>query len=138
MVALSSISAKLEENEIVDCSPSNKTPVLLNSSAEGDLLSDLSAGGASQLQSCSIGLDSNDLGTSGCGSNIDHEDLILCQLSNLGLLSIGSLDTEQATQQEVVDFDLGVNSGKLSTKTEDETDQTIGTAKSWVDAGSNT
>lgn len=105
--------------------------MLLNSSADGNLLSDLCAGRAGQAELSSIGLDTQNLSTSGSGTNVNHQNLILSQLGNLGLLAIGSLDTQQAAEQEVVDLDLGVDSRQAATVAKDETDQTISTAK-WL------
>ena len=118
--------------------PSNKTPVLLDSSAHGDLLANLCASRAGELQLGGIVLDGDDLGTSGGGTNVDHEDFVLCELGDLGLLAVGGLHTQKSPEQEVVDFDLGVDLGKLALETKDETNETIGTAKSGVDAGTDT
>lgn len=101
--------------------------MLLDSSADGNLLSNLRAGGAGQAELGSIGLDTQNLSTSGSGTNVNHQNLVLSQLGNLGLLAIGSLDTQQAAEQEVVDLNLGVDSGQAATVAEDETDQTIST-----------
>ena len=67
-----------------------------------------------------------------------YQNFILRKLGNLCLLAIGRLDTEQSAEKEVVDLDLGVNVGEVSAETEDETDQTIGTAERRVDPGTNT
>jgi hypothetical protein len=112
--------------------------MLLDSAGKGNLLANLGTGRAGKLESGGIGLDGDDLGTSGGGTNVDHEDFVLCELGNLGLLAIGGLDTEQTTEQEVVDLDLGVDGGELATETKDETDQTIGTAEGGVNTGTNT
>jgi hypothetical protein len=47
------------------------------------------------------------------------------------LLAIGSLDTQQAAEQEVVDLDLGVDSRQATTVAKDETDQTVSTVE-WL------
>jgi len=112
--------------------------MLLDSAGKSDLLANLGTGRAGKLKSGGIGLDGNDLGTSSGGTNVDHEDFVLCELGDLGLLAVGGLDTEQTTEQEVVDFDLSVDGGELATETKDETDQTIGTAESGVNASTNT
>lgn len=101
--------------------------MLLDSSADGNLLSNLRAGGAGQAELSSIGLDTQNLSTGGSRTNVNHQNLVLSQLGNLGLLAIGSLDTQQAAEQEVVDLNLGVDSGQAATVAEDETDQTIST-----------
>jgi hypothetical protein len=69
---------------------------------------------------------------------ISYQNFVLRQLGNLRLLAIGGLDTEQSAEKEVVDLNLGVNVGEVSAETEDETDETIGTAKRRVDASTNT
>ena len=137
MVALFDVSIYFMRSSRFDL-PSNKTPMLLDSAGKGDLLADLGTGRAGELKSGGIGLDGDDLGTSGGGTNVDHEDFVLCELGNLGLLAIGGLDTEQTTEQEVVDLNLGVDSGELATETQDETDQTIGTAEGGVNTSTNT
>jgi hypothetical protein len=103
--------------------------MLLDSSANGNLLTNLRAGRAGQAELGSIGLDTQDLSTGGSGTNVNHQNLILSQLGNLGLLAIGGLDTEQAAEQEVVNLNLGVDSREAATVAKDETDQTISTAK---------
>ena len=137
MVALILVSIYYECRSFLDL-PSNETPMLLDSTREGDLLTDLGTCRASELQSGGISLDGDDLGTSGGRTNVDHEDFVLCEFGNLGLLAVGGLDTEQTTEQEVVDLDLGVDGRELATETKDETDQTIGTAEGRVDTGTNT
>lgn len=112
--------------------------MLLDSSGKGNLFANLGTCRAGELKSGSVGLDGNDLGTSGGGTNVDHEDFVLCKLGDLGLLAIGSLDTEETTEEEVVDFDFSVDGGELSTETEDETNETIGTAEGRVDTSTNT
>jgi len=112
--------------------------VLLDSSAHRDLLANLRAGRAGELQLGGVVLDGDDLRAGGGGTNVDHEHLVLRELGNLGLLAVRSLDTKQSPEQEVVDFDLGVDLGKLALKTEYETNETVGTAERGVDAGANT
>lgn len=102
--------------------------MLLNSPTDGNLLANFCAGGRGQRQLGGIGLDTQDLGTGGGGTNVDHQNLILSQLGNLSLLAVGSLDTQKAAKQEVVDLDLGVDGGKLAAVAQNETDETISTA----------
>lgn len=75
--------------------PADETPVLLYSAAKRNLLTDLRARRAGQRQPRSIGLDSNNLGTSGGTSDVDHEHFVLRKLRDLGLLAIRSLNTQQ-------------------------------------------
>ena len=59
---------------------------------------------------------------------ITYEHFVLRKLSNLRLLAVRRLDTEQSSEKEVVDLKLGVDIGKMATETEDETNETISTA----------
>lgn len=131
-------SARLECDTGSNGGPTNKTPMLLDTSAESNLLADVGTGGAGQDKLGSIVLDSGNLGTSRGGTDVDHDNLVLSQLSNLGLLTIGSPDTEKTTEEVEVDLDLAVNLGKASLETQHETDETIGSAKGRVDSGTNT
>lgn len=112
--------------------------MLLDSSREGDLLANLSACRAGELQSCGICLDGNNLGTGGGRSDVNHENFVLCELGNLGLLAIGSLHTKKTAKKEVVDLNFSVDGRELATETKYETDETIGTAESRVDTSTNT
>lgn len=112
--------------------------MLLDSSTQGNLLTDLGTCRACELQLGHISLDTNDLGTSRSRSNVDHEDFVLCQFGDLGLLAVGGLDTEQAAKEEVVDLNLGIDGWELSLETEYETNETIGTAESRVNPGAHT
>ena len=118
--------------------PANETPVLLDSPRKRDLFADLGTRGAGQGQAGRIGLDGHNLGARRGTADVDHENFVLRELGDLGLLAVGRLDTQQAAQQEVVDLELRVDGGQLATETQDETDQTIGTAERGVDAGTNT
>lgn len=126
------------ENLRNDVGPTNETPVLLDTSGQGDLLTDLCAGGRGERETGGVSLHSDDLGTSSSRTNVDHEDFVLRQLGDLGLLAVGGLDTEQSSEEEVVDLDFGVDVGEMSTETEDEANETIGTAEGRVDAGTDT
>lgn len=61
-----------------------------------------------------------------------YEDFILRKLGNLGLLAVCGLYSEQSSEEEVVDFKLSVNIGKVATETKDETDKTIRTTQGRV------
>lgn len=112
--------------------------MLLNSATDGDLLANFRASRAGQAELSGIGLDTKDLGTGSSGTDVNHENFVLSKLGDLGLLAVGGLDTEKTTEKEVVDLDLSVNGRKAATVTEDETDETIGTAKGGVDTGTDT
>jgi len=67
-----------------------------------------------------------------------YQNFILCKFGDLGLLAVGGLDTEQSSEKEVVDLELSVDVGEMSTKTKDETDETIRTAEGRVHASTDT
>jgi hypothetical protein len=111
--------------------------VLLDSSGQRNLLSLPGTSRGGQLKLSNIGLGGDDLGSGGGGSNVNHENFVLSQLSNLGLLSVGGLDSEKTSKKEEVDLKVSVDAGKLSLYSKDVTDETVGTAESGVDTGSN-
>lgn len=106
--------------------------MLVDSSGDGNLLANFCASRGGQGELGGIGLDTQDLGTGGGGANVDHQNLVLGQLGNLGLLAIGSLNTQKAAEQEVVDLNLGVDGGKMAAVAQNETDETISTACEYV------
>lgn len=119
-------------------SPADETPMLLDTSAQGDLLANVGAGRAGQDQLGGVVLDGGYLGARRGGTNVDHNDLVLGQLGDLGLLAVGGSHTEQATEQVEVHLNLTVDLGEASLEAQDETDETIGSAESWVDASTDT
>lgn len=126
------------ENLRSDGSPTNETPMLLDTSAKRNLLANLCASRRCKLELGSILLDGNNFGTGGGGTNVDHDNLVLRKLVDLGLLAVGRLDTEEAAKEVEVDLDLTVDVGEAALETEDETDKTIGSAEGRVDAGTDT
>lgn len=112
--------------------------MLLNTSAQSNLLADIGTGGAGQDKLSSVVLDGSNLGASRGRANVDHNNLVLSELSNLGLFTIGGPHTEQAAEKVEVDLDLTVDLGKAALETQDETDQTIGSAQSRIDSGADT
>ena len=67
-----------------------------------------------------------------------YENFILCKLGDLGLLAVCGLYTKQSSEEEVVDFKLRVDVGKVAAKAQHETNQAISTAKSRIDPSSDT
>lgn len=59
-------------------------------------------------------------------------------VTHLGLFLVIRLDTEQTTQQEVVDFQFRVNSRQLTDRSQHLADQTIRTAECGINLGSHT
>ena len=121
-----------------DVSPADQPPMLVNAPTQRNLLTDLRASWTRQLDLCSIGLYTHDLGTCGCRPNVDHENLALGQLSHLRLLAIRSLDTQQATEQHETDFQLGVDGWQTAFETKYEPNETICSAKGWIHPGTHT
>lgn len=126
------------ENLRSDGGPTDQTPMLLDTTAQSNLFTQACAGRAGKGKLSSIVLDSNNLGTSRRGTNVDHDDFVLGKLGDLGLLAVGCPYTKQTAEEIEVDFDLAVNLGKSALETKDETDQTIGTTQSRVNARTNT
>lgn len=114
------------------CLPSDQPPVLLYPSRESNLLANLGTRRRGKRKTCSIRLDRDDLGSGGRASNIDHQHFVLAQLGYLGLFAVCCLDTEETSEKEVVDLELLVDGRKMSSKTQHEADQTIGSAESRV------
>lgn len=83
--------------------PSNKPPMLLDTTRQSNLLTDLGTRGGGERKTGGVSLDGNDLGTGGGGTNVDHEHFVLAELRDLGLLAVGGLDTEQPSEKKVVD-----------------------------------
>ena len=112
--------------------------MLFDTSAEGNLFTNVCASRAGKLELSSILLDGNNLGTSGSRTDVHHDNLVLGKLVNLGLLALGSLDTKKPAEEVKVDLNLAVNLRKASLKTKDETNETIGSAEGGIDASTNT
>ncbi|KAI6772529.1 hypothetical protein HG530_003487 [Fusarium avenaceum] len=93
--------------------------MLLNTSTQSDLLANVGTGGASKNKLGSIVLDGSNLGSGRGGTNVDHDNLVLGQLRNLGLLSVGGPHTEQTAEKVEVDLNLAgrINSGTDTNET---------------------
>lgn len=112
--------------------------MLFDTSTQGNLLANVGTGRAGENQLGRIVLDGGNLGTRGRGADVDHDDLVLGELGHPRLLAVSSPDTKEALEEVKVDLDFAVNLGQAALETEDEADETIGTAKCGVDAGTNT
>src|SRR5690349_2158204 len=100
LVATKELLAQEEGRHIrSNSSPSDETPVLLDTTTQGNLLADICACRAGEDQLRGILLDGRDLGAGGRRADVDHDDFVLGQLLDLGLLSIGGSHTEQPAQQ---------------------------------------
>lgn len=73
-----------------------------------------------------------------CDRSDTYQNFVLGQFRDLGLFAIGRLHTKQSSKQEVVDFDLCVNVGEVTTEAQDESDQTISTAECRIDSCTDT
>lgn len=112
--------------------------MLLDTATQGNLLADVGAGRAGEDQLSGIILDGGNLGTGRSRANVDHDDLVLGQLGDLGLLAVGSPHTKETAKEIEVDLDFAVNLGESALETQDETDETVGSAEGRVDAGTDT
>lgn len=112
--------------------------MLVDTTRQRNLLTILGTSRSGELELSTISLDGDDLRTGGGGADVDHENFVLGELGDLCLLAVGSLDTEETAEEEVVDFEVGVDGGELAAETEDETDKTIGTAEGGVHTGTDT
>jgi len=111
--------------------------VLFDSPAQRDLLANFSAGGRRQGDLRAVVGDGDDPSASGSGSNVDHEDLTLGQLLDLGLLLIGRLHSEKSPQEEVVDHNLVEDGWQVADSAENLADQTVTSTQGWVDLGAH-
>ncbi len=102
--------------------------------AQRNLLPNLRTRRTGQTQLRRIGLDVHDLCPRRRRADVDHEHLVLRQFRDLGLLAVRRLDAEQATEQEVIDLELGVNGGQTAPQAEHEPDEAVGATESRVDA----
>mmetsp|Transcript_11967 Transcript_11967/g.26986 ORF Transcript_11967/g.26986 Transcript_11967/m.26986 type:complete len:692 (+) Transcript_11967:117-2192(+) len=128
----------LELDTLSDLSPSNETPVLVDTAGQGDLLSFRRTGGLREGDLGELALDGDDPSTGGRRSDVDHQDLSLGQFLDLGLFAtVAGLDTQQPPQQIVGDLDLAKDVGEFPPQTKDLSDQPIGTAEGWIDPGSD-
>ena len=78
--------------------------MLLNTSRESDLLSDLGTCGRSKLDFGKIALDGKNAAASGRRADVDKEELVLNELGDFCLLLVICLAAEQPTQQEERNF----------------------------------
>ena len=69
---------------------------------------------------------------------LTHQNLVLSKFRHLGLFAVGCLHTEQSSEQEVVDFNFGVDIGEVAAETKHESDQAVSTAERGIDACSDT
>src|SRR3569833_1176257 len=91
--------------------PSDEAPVLLDTSTQSNLLTDIGASRTRQNQFRGVFLDVSNLGASRSGSNVDHDDFVLGQLLDLGLLPVGGPHALKASQEIKADFYLSVDIG---------------------------
>ena len=102
-----------------------------------NLLSNLRAGRARQDQLGHVDLGRDDLGAGRGAAYVDHDDLILRQLADLGLFAVLRLDSQQPPESEVVDLELRVDGRQRSLETENVADQSVGSAEGWVNLSSH-
>lgn len=78
--------------------------MLLDTSRECDLLSDLSTCGRSELDLGEISLDGENTSTGRRRTDVDEEELVLDELGDFRLLLVLRLDTKQSAKQEERDL----------------------------------
>lgn len=111
--------------------------MLLNPPRQRHLLPHLRARRRRQLQLRSIRLHRHNLRARRRRPNIHHQHLVLRQFSDLRLFAIRSLHTEESSQQEVVNLQLGEDLRQTTLQPQHESNKTIGTAEGRVDAGAD-
>src|SRR3569833_1004308 len=93
---------------------SDEAPVLLDTSNQSNLLTDIGASRTRLNQFRGVFLDDSSLGASRSGSNVDHVDFVLGHLLDLGLLPVGGPHAQKASQEIKADFYLSVDIGQTS------------------------
>lgn len=118
--------------------PQNPPPMLVNTPRQRNLFANLGASRVRQHNFRQISLDTRHTPARGGRTNVEHENLLLGKLLDLGLLLVVRLDTKETAEEEVIDFELGKDFGKLADAAQHLTDETVGTAQGRVDFGSHT
>ena len=84
----------------------DKPPMLLDTTTEGNLLADLRARRTGKLDLCKIRLDGQHTTTGARRADVDQQQLVLRELGDLRLLLVLRLDAEQTTKQEQGNLEL--------------------------------
>jgi hypothetical protein len=111
--------------------------MLFDPPRERNLFANLSAGRTRQDQLRHVDLCCDDLSAGCSAADVDHDDFVLGELADLGLLAVLGLDAQQATEREVVDLQLCVDGRESSLEAENVAHKSIGSAESWVDLSSH-
>ena len=121
-----------------DLAPSEETPMLVHTPGQGQLLPDLGAHGLDQTDLGQVSLDGRDLASGGEGSDVDHEDLALGQLLDLGPLLVPfDPDAQQAPEEEERDLQVGQDVGEGADRPEDLACHPVASAEGGVDLGAD-
>lgn len=107
--------------------------MLVDPATQGDLLAQLGRGGGVEENLGEIGLDGHDAASLGRAADVDHQNLVLGELLNLGLLLVVRLDSEETAQEEVLDLNLDVDGRERALGAEHLADETIATGELGVD-----
>lgn len=121
-----------------DLTPTNQSPVLVNSPTQSNLLALLTARWCCQCDRDITTLYRCDPTTSLTRSNVDEQGLTNDKLANLGLFAVVCLDTKQSTEQEDLCSDFDVDGWALVNRRHDHTEQSVGTTESRVNEGTDT
>merc|ERR1719234_326753 len=108
----------LDRDASSDLTPTYQPPVLVNPSGESNLLKHLSADRGGQGNLGQICLHSNNSTTGGEGANVNHQNLILCQLLHLGTFLVTlSSHSKQTPEQVIGHLKLSEDGGKMANST---------------------
>ena len=88
--------------------------MLVDTPAQRDLFPNIGARWHDECQHAQIAFCRQHFAARRRRADVDHEDLTAGQFGHFGLLLVVRLDAEQATKQEKVDFELGVDVGQFA------------------------
>jgi hypothetical protein len=80
--------------------------MLLDPAGQRDLLADLRARRARELDLREVGLDGEHAAAGRRRADVDEQELALCELGDLRLLLVLRLDAEQPAEEEEADLEL--------------------------------
>lgn len=119
--------------------PSNQPPMLFNTSTQSNFFTNLGTSRRSKHNLCHIRLDTQHPSPSGSGSDVNHQNLILGKFGYFGLFHVSvAFYTKKLPQQKIVYFQFGVYERKFAYSTQDMANETISSAKGWIDFSAHT
>ncbi|KAH3666217.1 hypothetical protein OGAPHI_004406 [Ogataea philodendri] len=112
--------------------------MLVDTSGQRNLLVYFRACWRGERQSGHVCLDGHHSCSRGGRANIHHQHVVNLELSHTGLFLAVGLDSQQSSQKEVVDLDVCENRRQVALRTNNLSNQTVGSTQSRVDVGSHT